>query len=69
MKTQDSFWEMAEQQVLFYLDENRGRVVSRAELVLNPKIAVSRETLDSIIASLEIKKLIEVDAAGNLAAA
>lgn len=66
MNEQDSFFEMAEQQILFYLYDHRDRTVSKAELWEN---IGAKATFESILLSLKAKKFIEVDDADNVAIA
>lgn len=68
MNEQDSFFERAEQQILFYLYDNRDHAVSKAELRKNIHAAAD-STLESILFSLKVKKLIEFDTYGNVAIA
>lgn len=69
MNERDSFFERTEQQVLFYLYENRDHTVSRTELRNGIMAAPIESTFESILTSLEIKKLIEFDSYGNVAIA
>lgn len=69
MNEQDSFFERAEQQILFYLYDNRDHAVSKAELRKNIDTAAAESTLESILFSLKVKKLIEFDSYGNVAIA
>lgn len=57
MNEQDSFFERTEQQILFYLYDNRDHA------------AAADSTLESILFSLKVKKLIEFDSYGNVAIA
>lgn len=66
MNERDSFFERTEQQVLFYLYENRDHTVSRAELRDGIMAAPVESTFESILTS---KKLIEFDSYGNVAIA
>lgn len=68
MNEQDNLFERTEQQVLFYLYENRDHTVSRAELRENITAPVE-STFESILTSLKVKKLIEFDPSGNVAIA
>lgn len=68
MNEQDNIFERTEQQVLFYLYENRDHTVSRAELRANITAPVE-STFESILTSLRVKKLIEFDPSGNVAIA
>lgn len=69
MNEQDSFFERAEQQILFYLYDNRDHAVSKTELRKNIDTAAAESTLESILFSLKVKKLIEFDSYGNVAIA
>lgn len=69
MNERDSFFERTEQQVLFYLYENRDHTVSCAELQDGIMAAPVESTFESILTSLEVKKLIEFDSYGNVAIA
>lgn len=69
MNERDSFFERTEQQVFFYLYENRDHTVSRAELRDGIMAAPVESTFESILTSLEVKKLIEFDSYGNVAIA
>lgn len=69
MNERDSFFERTEQQVLFYLYENRDHTVSLAELRDGIMAAPVESAFESILTSLEIKKLIEFDSYGNVAIA
>ncbi|RGT04181.1 hypothetical protein DWX55_06010 [Collinsella sp. AF19-7AC] len=69
MNEQDNIFERTEQQVLFYLYENRDHTVSRAELRENINTAPVESTFESILTSLKVKKLIEFDPSGNVAIA
>lgn len=69
MNERDSFFERTEQQVLFYLYENRDHTVSRAEFRNGIMSAPVESTFESILTSLEVKKLIEFDSYGNVAIA
>lgn len=69
MNERDSFFERTEQQVLFYLYENRDHTVSRVELRDGIMAAPVESTFESILTSLEVKKLIEFDSYGNVAIA
>lgn len=69
MNEQDNIFERTEQQVLFYLYENRDHTVSRAELQENINTAPVESTFESILTSLKVKKLIEFDPSGNVAIA
>lgn len=69
MNEQDSFFERAEQQILFYLYDNRDHAVSKAELRKNIDTAAAESMLESILFSLKVKKLIEFDSYGNVAIA
>lgn len=66
MNEQDSFFEMAEQQILFYLYDHKDRAVSKTELWEN---IGTKATFESILFSLKVKKFIEVDDANNVAIA
>lgn len=61
MNEQDSFFERTEQQILFYLYDNRDHAVSKTELRKNIDTAPAESTL--------VKKLIEFDTYGNVAIA
>lgn len=69
MNEQDSFFEMAEQQILFYLYEHKDRAVSKDELREHIDMIAVKSTFESILFSLKAKKFIEVDDAGNVAIA
>lgn len=69
MNEQDSFFERAEQQILFYLYDNRDHAVSKTELRKNIDTAPAESTLESFLFSLKVKKLIEFDTYGNVAIA
>lgn len=69
MNEQDSIFERTEQQILFYLYDNRDHVVSKTELRKNIDTAPPESTLESILFSLKVKKLIEFDTYGNVAIA
>lgn len=69
MNEQDSFFERAEQQIPFYLYDNRDHVVSKTELRKNIDTAAAESTLESNLLSLKVKKLIEFDSYGNVAIA
>ena len=69
MNEQDSFFERTEQQILFYLYDNRDHAVSKTELRKNIDATPADSTLESILLSLKVKKLIEFDAHGNVAIA
>lgn len=69
MNEQDSFFEMAEQQILFYLYEHKDRTVSKDELREHIDMIAVKSTFESILFSLKAKKFIEVDDAGNVAIA
>lgn len=69
MNERDSFFERTEQQVLFYLYENRDHTVSRGELRDGIMAAPVESTFESILNSLEVKKLVEFDSYGNVAIA
>ena len=69
MNEQDSFFEMAEQQILFYLYDHKDRAVSKAELWENIGFIGAKVTFESILLSLKVKKFIEVDDADNVAIA
>lgn len=69
MNEQDSFFEMAEQQILFYLYDHKYRAVSKAELWENIGFIGAKATFESILLSLKAKKFIEVDDADNVAIA
>lgn len=69
MNEQDSFFERAEQQILFYLYDNRNHAVSKTQLRKNIDTAPAESTLESILFSLKVKKLIEFDTYGNVAIA
>lgn len=69
MNEQGSFFEMAEQQILFYLYDHKDRAVSKAELWENIGFIGAKATFESILLSLKVKKFIEVDDADNVAIA
>lgn len=69
MNEQDSFFERTEQQILFYLYDNRDHAVRKTELRKNIDTAAAESTLESILFSLKVKKLIEFDMHGNVAIA
>lgn len=69
MNEQDSFFERTEQQIFFYLYDNRDHAVSKTELRKNIDTAPAESTLESILFSLKVKKLIEFDTYGNVAIA
>lgn len=69
MNEQDSFFERTEQQILFYLYDNRDHAVSKTELRKNIDTAPADSALESILLSLKVKKLIEFDTHGNVAIA
>lgn len=46
MNEQDSFFERTEQQILFYLYDNRDHAVSKAELRKNIHVAAADSTLE-----------------------
>lgn len=69
MNEQDSFFEMAEQQVLFYLYDHKERAVSKTELWENIGFIGAKPTFDSILHSLKVKKFIEIDDGANVAIA
>lgn len=69
MNEQDSFFEMAEQQVLFYLYDHKERAVSKTEPWENIGFIGAKPTFDSILHSLKAKKFIEIDDADNVAIA
>lgn len=69
MNEQDSFFERTEQQILFCLYDNRDHAVSKTELQKNIDTAPAESTLESILFSLKVKKLIEFDTYGNVAIA
>lgn len=69
MNEQDSFFERTEQQILFYLYDNRDHAVSKTELRKNIDAAAAESTHESILFSLKVKKLIEFDTHGNVAIA
>lgn len=69
MNEQDSFFERTEQQILFYLYDNRDHAVSKAAPRKNIHVAAADSTLESILFSLKVKKLIEFDTYGNVAIA
>lgn len=69
MNDQDSFFERTEQQILFYLYDNRDHAVSKTELRKNIDTAAADSTLESILLSLKVKKLIEFESYGNVAIA
>lgn len=69
MNEQDSFFERTEQQILFYLYDNRDHAVSKTELRKNIDATPANSTLESILLSLKVKKLIEFDTHGNVAIA
>lgn len=69
MNEQDSFFERTEQQILFYLYDNRDHAVSKTELRKNIDATPADSTLESILLSLKVKKLIEFDTHGNVAIA
>ena len=69
MNEQDNIFERTEQQVLFYLYENRDHTVSTVELRENINTVPVESTFESILTSLKIKKLIEFDPSGNVAIA
>lgn len=69
MNEQDSFFERTEQQVLFSLYDNRDHAVSKTELRKNIDAAAADSTLESILFSLKVKKLIEFDTYSNVAIA
>lgn len=69
MNERDSFFERTEQQILFYLYDNRDHAVSKTELRKNIDTAAAASTLESILFSLKVKKLIEFDSYGNVAIA
>lgn len=51
MNEQDSFFERTEQQILFYLYDNRDHAVSKTELQKNIDTAPAESTLESILSS------------------
>lgn len=55
MKEQDSFFEMAEQQILFYLYDHKDRAVSKTELWENIGFIGAKATFESILVSLKVK--------------
>lgn len=61
MNEQDSFF--------VYLYDNRDHAVSKTELQKNIDTAPAESTLESILFSLKVKKLIEFDTYGNVAIA
>lgn len=69
MNEQDGFFERTEQQILFYLYDNRDHAVSKTELRKNIDTAAAESTFESILFSLKVKKLIEFDTHGNVAIA
>lgn len=69
MNEQDSFFEMAEQQILFYLYEHKDRTVSKDELMEHIDMIAAKATFESILLSLKVKKFIEIDGSGNVAIA
>lgn len=69
MNEQDSFFEMAAQQILFYLYDHKDRTVSKTELWENIGFTGAKATFESILLSLKVKKFIEVDDADNVAIA
>lgn len=69
MNEQDSFFREDEQQILFYLYDNRDHAVSKTELRKNIDATPADSTLESILFSLKVKKLIEFDTHGNVAIA
>lgn len=69
MNERDSFFERTEQQILFFLYDNRDHAVSKTELRKNIDAATADSTLESILLSLKVKKLIEFDTHGNVAIA
>lgn len=69
MNERDSFFERTEQQILFYLYDNRDHAVSKTKLRKNIDTALAESTLESILFSLKVKKLIEFDTHGNVAIA
>lgn len=55
MNEQDNFFEMAEQQILFYLYDHKDRAVSKAELWENIGFIGAKATFESILLSLKVR--------------